>query len=407
MMTSNNPGSEMEILGCDLTGLSLDAGDSNTITDLVKQTHLAGSPTSNSNSKKGLGKLPRRASDSDAETDLVDKTHHASSNRGDSDSNKDLGNLPGHTDGSSDTVADSGNGERLVLYISDSDTETDLLDETHHTGSSRACGSDNRTNADNTAIRSSTRAGDNDTNAQRVLRLTEGPGAPYVVDIPLESDNLETAAKKMETIAEIIVAGGRLDIRIRPRKIVHMQWARQHARERMRGEELSHFNAWVERRLSIAPFDWSNELPFNEEAGEAFRKYAQAMDLIWEHQGATPGNVAWCIHKQPHIFPIIKAIAKMQTASDHFWRFGLDVELRGRSKRAKREYETMWIVHEAGEKQLIRARGLQNHHTTTISLALAVVRNHAEELKHPPRWQKDRVHLDEQVDRTLPGWDYV
>ncbi|KAJ5555327.1 hypothetical protein N7461_003797 [Penicillium sp. DV-2018c] len=155
---------------------------------------------------------------------------------------------------------------------------------THHTRRSWDNDSDTDTDTDNAAVQGSTGAGNNNTNAQRtpinVARLVEGPGAPYVVDIPLESDNLETAAKKMETIAEIIVAGGRLDIRIRPRQIVHTQWAWQHARERMRGEELSHFNAWAKRCLSIPSFDWSNELPFNEEAGEAFRKYAQAMDLI-------------------------------------------------------------------------------------------------------------------------------
>ncbi|KAJ5566125.1 hypothetical protein N7535_007763 [Penicillium sp. DV-2018c] len=216
----------MENLNCDPTGLSLDAGDLADRTDPVNQTHLASSRRSDLDKKQDrwAGRpsvfclTPRRR----AEWIRSCVTHHTRRS-----------------------------------WDNDSDTDTDT---------------------DNAAVQGSTGAGNNNTNAQRtpinVARLVEGPGAPYVVDIPLESDNLETAAKKMETIAEIIVAGGRLDIRIRPRQIVHTQWAWQHARERMRGEELSHFNAWAKRCLSIPSFDWANELPSSEDAGETLREYA-------------------------------------------------------------------------------------------------------------------------------------
>ncbi|KAJ5124474.1 uncharacterized protein N7515_008299 [Penicillium bovifimosum] len=277
----------------------------------------------------------------------------------------------------------------LDLGASDSHAEADLVDETRLASGGRSSNSW-ASNPDTTANRSNAARGQTSSSNARtaggnVAHILDNEGSLSYVDIPTDEDDMETAANKMETIAEMIVTRHKLHISDRPTRVIAKQRARQHSRDRMKPEELNMWEAWIEHRFQVRSFPWNMELPFADHAMESLRGYALAMDTVWGHKNATPGNAAWCLQHMRQVVPLLKAVIKARTAEEYILRYGLDLQVQGPQKY---EMETMWVIHEAGERCLVRA-GDWHRQADTICSALAVIRNRVHQIIRPAGWWDD------------------
>lgn len=118
--------------------------------------------------------------------------------------------------------------------------------------------------------------------------------------LPLVTDDLNVIADEMERLAR--VGADKRD-------------CLQIARAGLIGLELEMYDAWASG-TRMPHFDWINSRPAPTGRGSAkrYQKHAAAIDIIWNHEGATPENASWLVQNMILALPLVKAVTRMLRA---------------------------------------------------------------------------------------------
>ncbi|KAJ5280585.1 hypothetical protein N7478_005957 [Penicillium angulare] len=153
---------------------------------------------------------------------------------------------------------------------------------------------------------------------QEEVALLTSNAVPFFLPIPQGHDTLESTAVKLRSLANAIESGGRLSMMSGTASTPHRHDTEAFAKERMTAVELDQYEGWKHQRLIIPSINWDTERLAVPPGGEhTFTQRAAAMDIIWNHQGASPENASWLTHNIPHIMPLIKAVTKVLSAQQH------------------------------------------------------------------------------------------
>ncbi|KAJ5108335.1 hypothetical protein N7456_005010 [Penicillium angulare] len=153
---------------------------------------------------------------------------------------------------------------------------------------------------------------------QEQLALLTSNALPFFLPIPERNDDLEATAKKLHGLADAIQSGGKLSLMGGTASTPHRHDTEAFAKERMTEVERAQYEEWKHQKLILPSINWDTERLAVPPAGEhTFTQRAMAMDIIWNHQGASPENATWLTHHIPNIMPLIKAVTKVLSARQH------------------------------------------------------------------------------------------
>ncbi|KAL4870311.1 hypothetical protein BDV12DRAFT_166128 [Aspergillus spectabilis] len=224
-------------------------------------------------------------------------------------------------------------------------TESSTLGTQHESGSKRRKSSTAR------KPRSRTKQKDPETLSNSVLHLF----------MPQKEDDLETLLKKMKFMSDIVKRGGRI-----------AEWTGQDpevdAMARMTPAELSAYERWKTPSqnendqaheggppaFKIPKFDWDKFVaPMKVTSpvlSERYRHRAAAMDIIFNHQGATPEHASWLMENVKHMRPLLRAVTKVHSIRTGWQgKYGATVEVT-----VLREFLTAHKNHAAREALRIK-----------------------------------------------------
>ncbi|OJJ42887.1 hypothetical protein ASPZODRAFT_137029 [Penicilliopsis zonata CBS 506.65] len=155
--------------------------------------------------------------------------------------------------------------------------------------------------------------------------------------LPLLSrtDDLETTASKMVAIATAIENGENIAQRTGFQFCSPRRDAETIAMSQMKPMELEMYEMWrgynslsshatattptkqTNPPYTPPPFDWEKNraaIPNGAHSLKTFTQRAEAMDITWNHQGATPEHAAWLTYNLPELLPLVKAVRRVLTA---------------------------------------------------------------------------------------------
>jgi hypothetical protein len=207
---------------------------------------------------------------------------------------------------------------------------------------------------------------------ENMARLTSGE-FPFLIPLPTVNDGLEATARKMQAIANIISAGGRLELTFWPQSIISKYNAEARAKEGMNEVELAAFNKWQYEDFAAPEFDWTSTNPTPAETLQSLEARAAAMDVIWGHKEptATSGNAAWLSSKMQHMLPLVKAIEKVTRARKHIID---NYPFKGLDADQITEIETLRFINLAANLSAKRDRTWLGNVNQSISQSQAVLK---------------------------------
>lgn len=220
-----------------------------------------------------------------------------------------------------------------------------------------------------------------------------------ILPVPSVNDDLETTAKKMKALARVVSDGNSLAL------FTGLQVASQHlsdpesiAVSQMTPDERVQYEAWQRSRkngpmknpgdqdseetssrgekVPGVGFDWVKNVapvPNGAQSLKKFTERAAAMDIIWDHQGATLENAAWLTFNQPAILPLIKAVCRVRTAERHR-KNNREPSLRGLTDMEAAEVETVRKIVSLAERNRTRELEKIRKLTRSITESVAVIK---------------------------------
>ncbi|EAW11629.1 uncharacterized protein ACLA_093280 [Aspergillus clavatus NRRL 1] len=230
-----------------------------------------------------------------------------------------------------------------------------------------------------------------------------------IIPVPSVVDDLETTAKKMEALAKVVGDGNSLALWTGLKLAsAHPRDPESIAKSQMTPPEIELYEAWqraksrrAENKLNSevsqkapeteemgcpAPFDWQKNVhpvPQGAQSLKKFTQRAQAMDIIWEHQGAMPEHASWLTFKCPEALPLVKAVCRVQNAEEHY-RNNQDPHTRGLTDMEAAEVETVRKIVSIAERNKTRELEKIRKLTRSINEAAAV-------LKARVQWLEDKM----------------
>jgi hypothetical protein len=220
-----------------------------------------------------------------------------------------------------------------------------------------------------------------------------------ILPVPSVNDDLETTAKKMKALAKVVSDGNSLAL------FTGLQMASQHLNDpesiavsQMTIDERVQYEAWQKARkngtmknsgdqdseeasnrdgnVPAVGFDWVKNVDPVPDGAQSLKKFterAAAMDIIWDHQGATPENAAWLTFNQPAILPLVKAVCRVRTAEKHR-KNNRDPSMRGLTDMEAAEVETVRKIVSLAERNRTRELEKIRKLTRSITESAAVVK---------------------------------
>jgi hypothetical protein len=175
--------------------------------------------------------------------------------------------------------------------------------------------------------------------------------------MPQSGDDLDTTARKMESLASVVSSGRSLSIapgQAPASKPKHKQTVEEFARERMTERETTQYDAWKMGIIQLPLWNWWNyRVPVAPEAMQTFSRCALAMDIIWDRKGMAPEHAAWLIINMPCLMPLIKAVTKLLKAEEYFQKN----QRPGRmTDRDIAQVEMLQLVNTTAEENVTRER---------------------------------------------------
>ncbi|RHZ60801.1 uncharacterized protein CDV56_105819 [Aspergillus thermomutatus] len=219
-----------------------------------------------------------------------------------------------------------------------------------------------------------------------------------ILPVPSVDDDLETTAKKMGALAKVVSDGNSLAL------FTGLQLASQHLRDpesiavsQMTPDERMQYEAWQRARKGRTrkntgvqaseetsnrgqkiphDFDWVQNVAPVPDGAQSLKKFTQraaAMDIIWDHQGATPENASWLTFNQPAILPLVKAVCRVRTAEKHRQN-NRDPSIRGLTDMEAAEVETVRKIVSLAERNRTRELEKIRKLTRSITESAAVIK---------------------------------
>lgn len=144
--------------------------------------------------------------------------------------------------------------------------------------------------------------------------------------VPDPSDNLETTARKLRVLADVVTAGYSLAVRTGFQLAAHQECDPEAlAKSSMTPQELTQYEAW-RNGARMPHVDWANDkkaVPPGAGTAKRYTVRATAISRIWDHEGITAENAAWLTSNMTYAIPLVVAVSKVQAA---------ERELRGGQK---------------------------------------------------------------------------
>lgn len=201
---------------------------------------------------------------------------------------------------------------------------------------------------------------------------------PFFLPMPTEVDDLETMARKMQSMASVISSGRTLSMTpcqvstpndSRPKQ---KHTAEDFARERMTGPEIAQYNAWKMGLIQLPTFDWYlNRLPVAHTGMRTFSRRAIAMDIIWKRPGFVPEHAAWLAVNMNFLLPVVKAVTKVLGAAEELQM----IEHLQMSSRDIAEMELLQLINSTAEKAVTHERERMRMLVDSIHRSQAVLTN--------------------------------
>ncbi|RAL14282.1 uncharacterized protein BO97DRAFT_404262 [Aspergillus homomorphus CBS 101889] len=210
--------------------------------------------------------------------------------------------------------------------------------------------------------------------------------------VPTATDDLEATMKKMEDLAQIVAQGNSLAL------FTGLALASQTtrdteslAKEQLSPEETALYEAWQARKADpnlagspLPSFDWNaNVAPIPEGAQSLknFTKRAAAMDVIFEHQGATPENASWLTTHMPEVLPLVKAVTKIANVKQSLAAQN-QAQYRGLTDMEAAEVETVRKIVAIAETNTNRELERMRRLARSIREAASIIKSRAEALQN-------------------------
>ncbi|RHZ63946.1 hypothetical protein CDV55_104363 [Aspergillus turcosus] len=220
-----------------------------------------------------------------------------------------------------------------------------------------------------------------------------------ILPVPSVNDDLETTAKKMRALAKVVSDGNSLAL------FTGLQMASEHSRDpesiavsQMTPDERFMYEAWQEarkhrkrknpddqdseetsnrgRKVPAVDIDWVKNVAPVPDGAQSLKKFterAAAMDIVWDHQGATPENAAWLTFNLPAILPLVKAVCRVRTAEKHRQN-NRDPSMRGLTDMEAAEVETVRKIVSLAERNRTRELEKIRKLTRSITESAAVIK---------------------------------
>lgn len=223
------------------------------------------------------------------------------------------------------------------------------------------------------------------------MNRTDSTPVPGTTPVPSPTDDLETTAKKLEALADVVKQGSSLAL-YTGLKLSHPKPrdAESIAVSQMTAVELECYNDWKSKTTPVPSFDWGNNksaVPTGHQSQKKFTRRAAAMDVVWGRDGATAEHASWLTTKMAFILPLVKAVSRVLTAEEHYRN---DPMLKMGPMKAA-EIETakaiVYIAERNRERELQRIRGL----TRSISRSTSVLQSRTAGLKKSESRQQTQI----------------
>jgi hypothetical protein len=227
-----------------------------------------------------------------------------------------------------------------------------------------------------------------------------------ILPVPSVNDDLETTAKKMKALAKVVSDGNSLAL------FTGLQVASQHltdpksiAVSQMTIDERVQYEAWQRARknrtrknpsdqeseetpncggkVPAVDFDWVENVAPVPDGAQSLKKFSEraaAMDIIWDHHGATPENAAWLTFNLPAILPLVKAVCRVRTAERHHQN-NRDPSMRGLTDVEAAEVETVRKIVSLAERNRTRELEKIRKLTRSITESAAVIKARVKSLE--------------------------
>ncbi|KAJ5132365.1 hypothetical protein N7448_006523 [Penicillium atrosanguineum] len=205
-----------------------------------------------------------------------------------------------------------------------------------------------------------------------------GSEFPFFLSMPTKDDDLQTTARKMQSIASVISGGRTLSMtpgHVSTRngsKPKQKHNAEDFARQGMTGPEIAQYDAWKMGLIQLPTFDWYlNRLPVGPTGMRTFSRRAIAMDIIWKRPGFAPEHAAWLAVHMNFMLPVVKAVTKVLMAAEELQRN----EHLQMSYCDIAEMEMLQLINSTAEETVTRERERMRMLRDSIHRSQAVLTN--------------------------------
>ncbi|RAL02060.1 uncharacterized protein BO80DRAFT_423974 [Aspergillus ibericus CBS 121593] len=238
-----------------------------------------------------------------------------------------------------------------------------------------------------------------------------------ILPVPTDTDDLETTCTKLEELAKVVEQGNSLAL------FTGLKLATQRTRDpesvakaQLTPDELMMYESWKAMRMrqttrqsdgdgngngngihdddnnqngqseimQLPDFNWAENVapvPQGAQSLKKFTRRAEAMDVVFGHEGATPENASWLTSNMIFMLPLVKAVTKVCNIGKHLENTSGDRHMRGLTDMEAAEVETVRrLVAIAGKN---RTREMEKIHRLTRSIqeAMLVLKARADALE--------------------------
>ncbi|PWY91376.1 hypothetical protein BO94DRAFT_533510 [Aspergillus sclerotioniger CBS 115572] len=232
-------------------------------------------------------------------------------------------------------------------------------------------------------------------------------GADFrILPVPTETDDLEATYMKLEELARVVKQGNSLAL------FTGLKLATQKTRDpetvakaHLSPQELQMYQAWKEMRaiqetledggkikydqdsqlvMRLPEFDWEENVAPVPQGAQSLKKFtqrAEAMDIIFDHQGATPEHASWLTSNMAIVLPLVKAVTKVSNIGKHMENMNNDRHTRGLTDMEAAEVETVRKLVAIAGKNTNREMEKIHRWTRSIKESMMVIKARADALE--------------------------
>ncbi|OOF92788.1 hypothetical protein ASPCADRAFT_210054 [Aspergillus carbonarius ITEM 5010] len=139
-----------------------------------------------------------------------------------------------------------------------------------------------------------------------------------------------------------------------------------------------------QRVMRLPEFDWDENVAPVPQGAQSLKKFtqrAEAMDIIFDHQGATPENASWLTANMVFALPLVKAVTKVTNIGKHMENMNNDRHTRGLTDMEAAEVDTVRKLVAIADKNTNREMAKIHRWTRSIKESMLVLKARADALE--------------------------